>query len=284
MTNTSVEVAQIVSKEVIGELEQVLKIASLTFGDRSVWHLLEKGSPEYEDAHYKLARQGGGGNATQLLEDYADRLKEIASKFRCSQNDKVGSGQNSDHRVNHDIKAAADLTCLLKACDLVYKAHTGRGMFAAELNQAVNATKDIDLPIHPYAYATCKLGEQVRLIAASNSGDSLSEQLLLAGDVREDILLIAKSDYVNDGTFRTPAHWSRENILAVDRECEDAAVRQIAARAERAYQLNKGKIGLGESSSFVSEFEQLRGTDPDRTEIAKSLGLTLLPRAKQKSE
>jgi len=265
-------IASEVSREVCEQVESILKLCNLQNRDRSVWHLLEKNSPEYKEVSAILTEKGGGDAAVEL-ETFATNIRAIAGKITCIATYRLVPGERPPYPET-ELEAAKSLSCLMKACELVHAAHKDQSQyFKRTLNTSLNQTGEITL--NEYASATLNLFVAVEKAASlsATSGQSISEQLLI-GEVQETLREIGRYNHDNLPTFRRPAHWTDQQVDAVNREREDIIVRQVAERVEKAYTSSRNSTT---PTSFVSEFEKLRGSQPNELDVGETLGLTLRP-------
>jgi dihydrofolate reductase len=254
-------------------VERITKLVDLPLGGTSVWHLLEKESPQYKAAHASLTKQNSDADAA--LEQFAKDLRTIASKFSCLMTHRAVNGEKHDPQKNADRESAGSLTCLLKACTMVFEARGNKNsVFSRALNSSIQESQE-QLSVHPYAVATMRLGKTVRELATSHGSNKIAEQLLLDGETREAILMIGRYDYSTMPTFRVHSDWTTEQIRQVEQEYEDTVVRQTAQRAQRAQEAYEQTVSSSSitPTSFVSEFEKFRPNEPNQNEIARGLGL-----------
>lgn len=256
-----------IDRDLAARVEKITKLVDLPLGGTSVWHLLEKESPQYKAAHARLTEQLVDADAA--LEQFATDLRTIASKFSCMITNRNLPGQAAIGPA--EVKSAESLTCLLAACESVWKAKTHpTSLFSRALADSLE--DQTVLHGHPYAYATLQLARKVSELATTHGQDNIADQLLLDGEIREAILIIGRYDYSTMPTFRVHNEWSQEQKLQVEQEYEDTVVRQTAQRAQKAYEQAASSSSIT-PTSFVSEFEKLRPNEPNKNEIAKNLGL-----------
>lgn len=258
-----------VDQALADRVERITELVDLPLGGTSVWHLLEKESPQYKVAHARLTEQNV--DADGELEQFAKDLRTIASKLSCLITNRVLEGEKPDPQKNADRVSAESLTCLLKACEMVWEARGNQDRFFSQaLNSSIEESQE--LCVHRYAEATMRLGKTVRELANRHGNENIADQLLLDAEIREDIVLIGKYDYSTMPTFRVHSEWSPQQIRRVHQEYEDTVFRQTAQRAQAAYEQTVLSPSI-KPTSFVSEFEKLRPNEPNKNDIAKDLGL-----------